>query len=161
SRTTSSGSSSSSSIRAILVFPSRHHRTSFQAGLIRHNAPRGLMTAGRAPLPQARFCGLATPPYRIPPGRSLLGGTYLMSVEAPTISRNQSEVIPGLSPEAGQQLLQILVDNVKEYSILTLDPKGQVNTWTPTAERLKGYTADEIVGKHFSIFYPKEDVEAG
>src|SRR5262249_40347471 len=52
-------------------------------------------------------------------------------------------------------------DNVKEYAIFTLDPKGYVNTWTPTAERLNGYQANEIVGKHFSTFYTKEEVESG
>lgn len=66
-----------------------------------------------------------------------------------------------LALEASQELLQILVDNIREYAILTLDPAGRVTTWTPTAERLKGYKADEIVGKHFSVFYTKEDVESG
>lgn len=55
----------------------------------------------------------------------------------------------------------MLVDNIKEYAIVTLDPKGYVTTWTSAAERLKGYTRDEILGQHFTIFYSKEDVEAG
>ena len=84
-----------------------------------------------------------------------------MSPQLETPTKNHAETIRGLSPEAGQELLQILVDNIKEYAILTLDPKGHVTTWTPTAERLKGYTADEIMGKHFSVFYTKEDLDAG
>jgi anti-anti-sigma factor len=78
-----------------------------------------------------------------------------------TVTKNQNGGIQGLSAEVGQELLQILVDNIKEYSILTLDPKGHVTTWTPTAERLKGYKADEIIGRHFSVFCTKEDIESG
>jgi rsbT co-antagonist protein RsbR len=44
---------------------------------------------------------------------------------------------------------------------LTLDPNGRVTSWTPAVERLKGYKADEVIGKHFSVFYPKEDLESG
>src|SRR5437763_1379919 len=42
-----------------------------------------------------------------------------------------------------------------------LDPGGFVSSWNPGAERIKGYTAGEIVGEHFSRFYPAEEVEAG
>ncbi len=66
-----------------------------------------------------------------------------------------------LSSEASQEMVQLLVDNIKGYSITMLDPKGYVTTWTAAAERLKGYRPEEIVGKHFSTFYLKEDVNAG
>jgi PAS domain S-box-containing protein len=65
------------------------------------------------------------------------------------------------SLDAGQELLQILVDNIKDYAILTLDPKGYITTWNPAAARIKGYRAEEIIGKHFSVFYAREDVEKG
>src|SRR5947209_13119969 len=42
-----------------------------------------------------------------------------------------------------------------------LDPKGRVTSWNPGAERIKGYSAEEIVGKHFSTFYTEEDRKAG
>src|SRR5258708_34672300 len=42
-----------------------------------------------------------------------------------------------------------------------LDPSGHVATWNLGAERIKGYKADEILGKHFSVFYPPEDIAAG
>jgi PAS domain S-box-containing protein len=45
---------------------------------------------------------------------------------------------------------------VKEYAIFILDPLGHVSTWNPGAQRIKGYTSEEIIGKHFSIFYPPE-----
>lgn len=78
-----------------------------------------------------------------------------------TATKKQRENVEAQSSEAGQELLQILVDNIKEYAILTLDPKGHVTTWTPAAERLKGYKAKEIIGKHMSVFYTKEDAESG
>ncbi len=58
-------------------------------------------------------------------------------------------------------LFRLLVGSVRDYAIFMLDPKGNVTTWNLGAERLKGYTADEIIGRHFSTFYPDEDVQAG
>lgn len=56
---------------------------------------------------------------------------------------------------------QLLVESVKDYAIFMLDPEGHVSTWNAGAERIKGYRAREITGKHFSIFYPPEaDPEA-
>ncbi len=56
---------------------------------------------------------------------------------------------------------RLFVDSIKDYAILMLDPTGHVLSWNPAAELMKGYHADEIIGKHFSIFYPREDVEHG
>jgi PAS domain S-box-containing protein len=56
---------------------------------------------------------------------------------------------------------RLLIDSVKDYAIFILTPKGFIDTWNPGAERLKLYRADEIIGKHFSIFYPLADVAAG
>ncbi|HEU0036083.1 MAG TPA: PAS domain S-box protein [Kofleriaceae bacterium] len=58
-------------------------------------------------------------------------------------------------------LFRLLVDTVKDYAIFVLDPRGYVATWNPGAERFKGYQADEIIGRHFSTFYPEIDVKAG
>ena len=52
-----------------------------------------------------------------------------------------------------------LVEGVTDYAIFQLDPAGLVTTWNPGAQRIKGYTRDEIVGQHFSAFYTEEDVE--
>jgi PAS domain S-box-containing protein len=59
------------------------------------------------------------------------------------------------------ELLQLLVDNVTDCAITMLDPKGNVVTWSNSAERLKGWKAAEIIGQHFSRFYPAEDVAQG
>jgi PAS domain S-box-containing protein len=54
-----------------------------------------------------------------------------------------------------------LVNAVRDYAILLLDPDGTIISWNTGAQRIKGYTADEIIGKHVSTFYPDEDVRAG
>jgi PAS domain S-box-containing protein len=56
---------------------------------------------------------------------------------------------------------RLMVENVKDYAIFMLDPQGRVATWNAGAARLKGYTADEIIGQHFSRFYPREAVDRG
>jgi PAS domain S-box-containing protein len=61
----------------------------------------------------------------------------------------------------GEERFRLQVSAVKDYAILMLDPKGRIATWNTGAERINGYRAEEILGKHFSIFYPPEDVEHG
>jgi PAS domain S-box-containing protein len=56
---------------------------------------------------------------------------------------------------------RLLVEAVQDYAIFLLDPAGHVTTWNVGAERIKGYRAEEILGRHFSSFYPPEDVAAG
>ena len=55
----------------------------------------------------------------------------------------------------------ILVDSVEEYAIYLLDPSGNVITWNTGAEKIKGYSMDEIIGKNFASFYTADDVAAG
>ena len=59
------------------------------------------------------------------------------------------------------QRLKLLVAGVKDYAILMLDPDGLVISWNQGGERIKGYSAEEILGRHFSCFYTQEDVKAG
>jgi PAS domain S-box-containing protein len=60
-----------------------------------------------------------------------------------------------------ERRFRLLVEGVVDYAIYMLDPSGMVSNWNTGAERLKGYTPDEIVGQHFSKFYTKEDRAAG
>jgi len=60
-----------------------------------------------------------------------------------------------------EERFRLLVDGARDYAIFMLDPGGNVLTWNPGAERLKGYKAEEIIGKHFSIFYSHEDIDRG
>lgn len=57
--------------------------------------------------------------------------------------------------------LRSLLDGVRDYAIYLLDKDGYITTWNPGAERIKQYTPDEIVGKHFSRFFTQEDIERG
>lgn len=67
----------------------------------------------------------------------------------------------GRSPFAAlEPSVSLLVEAVSEYGIFLLDADGYVRTWNAGAQRIKGYDAEQIVGRHFSVFYPPEDVEA-
>jgi PAS domain S-box-containing protein len=60
-----------------------------------------------------------------------------------------------------EERLRLLVQGVKDYAIFMLDPDGIIATWNEGAERIKGYTSDEAIGQHFSIFYPEDRVASG
>jgi PAS domain S-box-containing protein len=55
----------------------------------------------------------------------------------------------------------LLVDAVRDYAIFLLDPQGKVLTWNPGVERIKGYRPEEVIGRHFSMFYTPEEQAAG
>jgi PAS domain S-box-containing protein len=55
-----------------------------------------------------------------------------------------------------ERAFPLLIESTTDYAIFMLDPKGVVVTWNAGAQRIKGYTRDEIVGQHFSVFYPPE-----
>jgi PAS domain S-box-containing protein len=59
-----------------------------------------------------------------------------------------------------EEQFRLLVDGVKDYAIFMLDQEGNVVSWNTGAELIKGYRADEILGHHFSCFYPREDIES-
>ena len=61
----------------------------------------------------------------------------------------------------GTQRFRLLVDAIKDYAIYLLDPQGRVSSWNTGAQQLKGYEADEIIGRSFSTFYTPEDIESG
>jgi PAS domain S-box-containing protein len=60
-----------------------------------------------------------------------------------------------------EERFRLLVESVRDYAIFMLDVQGYILTWNAGAERIKGYAADEIIGQHFSKFYPLEAVERG
>ncbi len=71
-----------------------------------------------------------------------------------------SEPVQGMREQRGD-LYRLLVQHVKDYAIFLLDPQGHIMTWNEGAERIKGYRSDEILGQHFSRFYPPEAVGRG
>jgi diguanylate cyclase (GGDEF)-like protein/PAS domain S-box-containing protein len=58
-----------------------------------------------------------------------------------------------------EERFRLLVEGVKDYAIFVLDPGGRISSWNVGAERMKGYRAGEILGRHFSVLYPPEDIE--
>jgi PAS domain S-box-containing protein len=71
--------------------------------------------------------------------------------------RNQIEMVLRESEER----LRLVAEGVKDYAIFMLDTGGYVVSWNAGAEHIKGHKSEEIIGKHFSIFYPQEDIEYG
>ena len=71
---------------------------------------------------------------------------------------------PSISPATvlgSEESFRLLVESLKDYAIVMLDPGGHVASWNAGAERFKGYRAEEIIGQHFSCFYPTEAVQRG
>jgi PAS domain S-box-containing protein len=77
------------------------------------------------------------------------GGTFLKSSEGEIALRRT------------EARFRLLVDAVQDYAIFMLDVQGHISSWNTGAQRIKGYAVSEIIGKHFSIFYPEEDLRAG
>ena len=60
-----------------------------------------------------------------------------------------------------ERRFRLLVEGVVDYAIYMLDPNGIIINWNAGAKRIKGYEKDEVVGRHFQMFYPEEDRAAG
>jgi PAS domain S-box-containing protein len=80
----------------------------------------------------------------------------------PGISRADGAVCEaGWALNESEERFHLLVDAVTDYAIYMLDPEGRVMTWNQGAKRSKGYAAEEVLGRNFSVFFLPEDVEAG
>jgi len=77
------------------------------------------------------------------------------AAQTPLLSQAEHELA------ASEQRFWLLVESVTDYAIYMLDPNGVVTNWNSGAQRFKGYSAPEIVGKHFSQFFTPEDRQAG
>ena len=74
--------------------------------------------------------------------RAMLRGAWVASSASPV----QSGFV-------NDEMFRLLVENVRDYAIFLLDPHGFVTTWNAGAEYIKGYAKEEIIGRHFSVFY--------
>jgi PAS domain S-box-containing protein len=86
----------------------------------------------------------------------------LRAAERQSLFVNTGFLMSATDPQSGlaDRKFELLVQSVTDYAIYMLDPEGNVVTWNAGAERFKGYSADEIVGQHFSRFFTPEDVAA-
>jgi PAS domain S-box-containing protein len=80
--------------------------------------------------------------------------------KASTNLPSSAAVAPAALTESAE-LFRLLVDRVRDYAIFALDPTGHVLSWNEGAQRLKGWSASEIIGRHFSTFYPDYDIATG
>src|ERR1700730_2136120 len=109
----------------------------------------------------------------ISPGRveglaaaTLIFGTALGWLIAGAIDRSaqRDSSAPGRAEEAlrdTEEKYRMLLDGVQDYAIFMLDRRGQVVSWNVGAERIKGYTAEQILGRNFSCFFSPEDIKRG
>jgi PAS domain S-box-containing protein len=86
----------------------------------------------------------------------LLAGIYYVLQKDLTQRRTAEQKL-----RASEERFRLLVDGAIDYAIFMLDPSGNVVSWNQGAERIKGYKADEVLGRHFSCFYSPEDLQNG
>jgi PAS domain S-box-containing protein len=84
-----------------------------------------------------------------------------MDVPAGMNARLMEQGPAGRLHRLGEEYFRLMVEGVRDYAIFMLDPGGFIITWNAGAERLKGYSPDESIGRHFSVFYPPEDIARG
>lgn len=71
------------------------------------------------------------------------------------------EILRAGETKPDPELFELMASSVTDYAIFLLDSRGHVASWNPGASRIKGYSADEIIGRHFSVFYGEQDVARG
>ena len=104
------------------------------------------------------------PETLLAPGGIQTGSTQFPASEPrPPVMHHTKEkatMTPAGNPPNSPEMYHLLVEQVKDYAIFFLDPEGFVRSWNEGGRRIHGYEAHEMVGKHFSIFYPKADIES-
>src|SRR5260370_12057385 len=87
--------------------------------------------------------------------------TMTKGTEANALERNSAANQAGASLKTTAEHFRMLVENMKDYAIIILDPNGRIASWNPGSEVIMGYRSGEIIGQHFSRFYSNEDVQSG
>jgi PAS domain S-box-containing protein len=87
---------------------------------------------------------------------ALMGtGGALLTIGSRRLLRSERDL------HASERRFRLMVSGIKDYALFMLDPEGRVISWNLGAERMQGYSPEEIIGRHFSCFYRSEDIEAG
>src|SRR5262249_45081876 len=90
-----------------------------------------------------------------------VGGVWMQGTQKRPKKRPRKAANRRPKPRESERNFRLLVEGVIDYAIFMLSPEGNVINWNTGAERIKGYKARQIVGKHFSVFYPPHDREEG
>ncbi len=88
-------------------------------------------------------------------------GTFMLVVTGHAQNTESQVVDRTKELRESEERLRLMVEAVQDYAIIMLDPRGNIVRWNQGAERLNGYSGDEIIGKHFSLFYPQDSAHAG
>jgi formate hydrogenlyase transcriptional activator len=119
--------------------------------------------------PRARQMGAALNLF----GRRKDGTEFPVDIMLKPVSTNAGSAVVSFIRDATEQRaaqealrlndsrLRSVLESIGEYAIYLLDPDGYVLTWSPGAERIKGYTADEVIGLHYARFFVQEDIDRG
>jgi rsbT co-antagonist protein RsbR len=83
------------------------------------------------------------------------------STDVNTLERTSEGKRVGLALQTTAEHFRMLVENMKDYAIIILDRDGRIASWNIGAQNTMGYRSEEIIGQHFSCFYPREDVQSG
>lgn len=88
-------------------------------------------------------------------GRDEIGLLAVRMKEASALLRAREQAL-----RDGEERFRLVIEGVRDYGIFALDPDGHVISWNTGAERIKGWTSEEVLGRHFSTFYPGDDAHA-
>lgn len=109
------------------------------------------------------FAKICTEHSLVIPGEdyTLLGGEEHRLRSLAHLQQRAQSLETEMELRRSEARFRFLVEAVRDYAIFMLDPSGRIISWNLGAERIKGYKPSEIIGQHFSSFYPEEDVQSG
>src|SRR5262245_11073038 len=90
-----------------------------------------------------------------------MNGSHRVDAETEGADPAPAPATPAEELRRSEERFRLLVEAVEDYAIYLLDPRGHVATWNAGAQKIKGYTANEIIGQYYGAFFTPEDRRAG